>query len=517
MDNNNDNNQGKTKSTNNAAIEPEVSKASEHSQEPPTQELPNKGTKASSSTMTNKPTDSSLDSTEKTLDQETKQKAIASKPSSVEKAAVGGNLAEPPTNTQKASAKESPPSKNVVPETSASETLNNSETTDNKVAATLKEPKEKVVSGAGSFIKILLVLLLLVLLSIAAVGGWWFYQLQQKKPSLKQSLAGQNVTIQQLEGRIQQLEKSTVNDSDARLRQQQHSQSQQAATDQLVSQLELKINSHARRIRELSTSSRADWLLAEAEYLIRLSNQRLITERDTKNATALLLTADEILRDLDEVDLFPVREALAHSITALRIVSRVDREGLYLQLNALSKQLIRLPLVTIPHDDSVASSQALNADGAAESGQVESVQAEDKNWQDQLRQGFNHALAVAGDLVRVRRSDVPPAPLPSVSEDQRLRYNLAILLEQAQLAMLRGEQVIYQESLAKARGWVESYFDLNKSAIQLMEQLAELEQKKVVQELPDISEGSEALRDYIDGWHKRHTVAPLESTQAGEQ
>ncbi|MEH6467142.1 MAG: uroporphyrinogen-III C-methyltransferase, partial [Porticoccus sp.] len=281
-------------------------------------------------------------------------------------------------------------------------------------------------------------------------------------------------------------------------------QNQQAALSQATSELQLNINSHARRLRELSTTSRTDWLLAEAEYLIRLANQRLLTERNTKNAIALLITADEILRDLDEVDLLAVRGALAKGITALRMSSGVDREGLYLQLKALSEQLVQLPLI---------APELLEGDRVT----LETESVTDDGWQGQLLQGFYRAVDGVGELIRVRRRNAPLEPLLSPEEDQFLRHNLGMMMEQAQLALLREEQAVYQASLAKAKKWLGDYFDLNEGAKQLVEQLSQLEQQNIVQQLPDISGGLEALRDYIDSRHKRHSLDSAEEPNGEQQ
>ncbi len=365
-----------------------------------------------------------------------------------------------------------------------------------------KTPAQKKSSGSGSLVKAILILILLLLLAVAGGAGWWFYQLQQQEPvvnTVQQNLESQQQEIKRLEQRL-----------DNERREGQSQQQSQAALNQSISDIQLNINSHARRLRELSTTSRSDWLLAEAEYLIRLANQRLITERNTKNATSLLVTADGILRDLDEVDLLPVRKALAKSITALRSARMVDREGLYLQLSALSEQLVNLPLMAPELDEEESSDIETEVIETDENGSIS------EQWRERLYQSFNSALESASDLIRVRRRDAPLEPLPSVEEDQQLRHNLAILLEQAQMALLREEQAIYQASLEKAQAWLNNYFELNESAIPLVEQLALLEQENVVQQLPDISEGLEVLRDYIDSWHKRHTVQQSDEDQTGE-
>lgn len=382
---------------------------------------------------------------------------------------------------------------------------------DTKSAEKAKTTKPKMAntkaSGGGGLFKIIVVLLLLLILAAAGAAGWWFYQQQQQAPAVEQGLVDQQQSLKRLEQRL----------NDERSERQSQQQAQ-AGLSQSINDVQLKINSHARRLRELSTTSRNDWLLAEAEYLIRLANQRLITERNTKNATVLLVTADGILRGLDEVDLLPVREALAKSITALRSAQMVDREGLYLQLNALSEQLVNLPLIEPELEKGAIPDEA--GVSAAVNEESESLS---QNWRDQLLQGFNAALDSASDLIRVRRRDTPLEPLPSVEEDHQVRYNLAIMLEQAQMALLREEQAIYEVSLQKAQQWLNSYFELNDSAAPLVDQLSELEQENVVQQLPDISEGLEVLRDYIDSWHKRHIVqkSPIVEksgeAQAGEQ
>lgn len=409
--------------------------------------------------------------------------------------------------SEQESSKKEPLKKELSDAAKASEEKKASEQvkTDEKSAEKAKLTKPKTAntkaSGGGGLFKTIVVLLLLLILAAAGAAGWWFYQQQQQAPAVEQNLADQQQNLERLERRL----------NDERSERQSQQQAQ-AGLSQSINDVQLKINSHARRLRELSTTSRNDWLLAEAEYLIRLANQRLITERNTKNSTSLLITADGILRDLDEVDLLPVREALAKSITALRSAQMVDREGLYLQLKALSEQLVNLPLIEPELEEEDAGGTSVDGTPVNEDSGLLL-----ENWRDQLLQGFNAALNSASDLIRVRRRDTPLEPLPSVEEDHQVRYNLAIMLEQAQMALLREEQAIYEVSLQKAQQWLNSYFELNDSAAPLVDQLSELEQKNVVQQLPDISEGLEVLRDYIDSWHKRHIVQKPGEAQAGEQ
>ena len=105
--------------------------------------------------------------------------------------------------------------------------------------------------------------------------------------------------------------------------------------DQLYS-VKLRLNSQAERILQLGTASRGDWLLSEAAYLIRLANQRLQVERSIENPLAILENVDNIFVQLNDPELIPVRRALAEDIAALRMTSKIDREGIFLEVEAIS-------------------------------------------------------------------------------------------------------------------------------------------------------------------------------------
>lgn len=269
------------------------------------------------------------------------------------------------------------------------------------------------------------------------------------------------------------------------------------AVMQRLDDLELALNGQAGRIKQLSSVTRTDWMLAEAEYLVRLGNQRLVTERNNKNALALLLSADEIIKDIDAVDLLPVRKALAEDIVALRSVDNIDREGLNLRLEALSKQVANLSLLA-PAPEMKDSPLISDVDETA---------IEQPSWQERLSVGALQVWNATKDLIRVRRRNAPVDPILSEDEERLVRLRLDLILEQAQIALMRGNAGVYTSSLASAQGWVEKYFQMNDGqAANIVEQLGELAAQKVSQPLPDISSGLNALRDYIDRWHNRHEV-----------
>ena len=128
------------------------------------------------------------------------------------------------------------------------------------------------------------------------------------------------------------------------MEQQRQQQKLALQLDNQLQNIELRVNAQGKRLVELGSTTRSDWLLAEAEYLARLAQQRLQTERRVKSPLALLQSVDAILTQIDDPNLLQARSAVAADITSLRLTPDVDREGIYLELQALANSVEKLLL-----------------------------------------------------------------------------------------------------------------------------------------------------------------------------
>ena len=225
--------------------------------------------------------------------------------------------------------------------------------------------------------------------------------------------------------------------------------------------------------RELR-SSRQD--IAEAEYLERLAAQSLLMGREVRGALALLEAADEILRQRDDPAFHDARARLAEDIAALRGLAGFDAEGLYLRLAALTASIPALGF-TEPHLP--AAPTASDAPAAA------SEPAD--------------LLARAGALLEryvVIRHDAPSArPTLPLAEEQLLRMNLRLVLEQAKLGLLSGEQRVYAGALADAAELVRGQFGAEPAANRsFLDETVRLAGESVAPDLPDLADSLRALR-----------------------
>lgn len=333
----------------------------------------------------------------------------------------------------------------------------------------------------------LLWVLSLVVAIAAAAGSAYVWQIERQQLQLLQTVQADTAgAIQRVDTQAsdtQQLQRQLDRQNDSANQQQQQLQAQ-------VKVLQQQLVSQQKRLQSLSTTDRKDWLLAEAEYLMRLASQRLLMGKEIKGALELLSAADAIVLELDDSALFPVREALAEDMAALRAAGRVDLEGLYLQLAAVAKQVDQLRLIEMPQLEAVAKE----------------IQRPE-NWQQRLESGFQSALETLNHYIQIKRRDDIYQPLLAPEYEAAVRQNIHLMFEQAQMASLSGKQRLYLDSLSKAKKWLGDYYTLDQQStaavITMIDQLA-LQQVAVT--LPDISSSLRSLKSYLQ---LIHDVKPL--------
>ena len=260
--------------------------------------------------------------------------------------------------------------------------------------------------------------------------------------------------------------------------------------DTLQTQINQRLDSHTQRLRALAGTSRDDWLLAEARYLLRLASQRLLVENSTVGAQALLQSADEILLSVDDLELMPARGAIAAEMIALRLAKAVDRPGIYFQLAALKDQVQALPLIPFRSQNDVIASIAT------------SVEVAPTGWFTRLLTSLKSVFTEIKGFVQIRQHDQAPDLL--ISEQQQLQTinNLMLMFEQAQYSLLHEEELIYRASLEKAQRWWKSYYSHYSEYEVVNHEINKLLNKEITQVIPTINRSTKLLSDYIDQFHK---------------
>ena len=253
--------------------------------------------------------------------------------------------------------------------------------------------------------------------------------------------------------------------------------------EQRINLVEERLAAQNKRLLSMSTTSREDWLLAEAEYLLKLANQRVLIERNAGASVALLTKADAILRDLDDPDLYSLRAAIQDDLIKLKLVEAIDVEGIYLRLGALARQVEQIPFVKNTFEHATETQAGESEDAAPQS-------------------SLKRFLRTLGGYYRIIDDSEKPEVLLPPDASAYLYLNLRMSLEQAQLALLREQQAIYNSSLEQSLRWLNRYFPGSSVSQRFSTELTELLEIKVVRDLPDISASLELLRAYIENLHQ---------------
>jgi uncharacterized protein HemX len=238
--------------------------------------------------------------------------------------------------------------------------------------------------------------------------------------------------------------------------------------------------------RQLGNLQQRDtrWLNAEANYLMRLAQQKLQLEADLASTALLLRTIDSLLAEQNGMLVETARQNLADDLRALQNTRLPDRV-------ALSQRLIML-------SDSV---EQLSLAGSRQESYQERVQGQ---WQDTsvaMREGswLDAGLALLRSIFVWREWDEAPSEMLPPQQETILKQQLQLQLEQAQLAMLQGDELIYRQVLALAIRSMQRYFESdNERSRQLVAELERLQAVELQVALPDLSATASLIQQLAD-------------------
>jgi uncharacterized protein HemX len=241
------------------------------------------------------------------------------------------------------------------------------------------------------------------------------------------------------------------------------------------------------RIHDLLNRTRGDWMVADAEYMLNVANQRLNLVGDLKTALGALSAADDRLRDSGNPGVFKVREQIAREISALKGLKTVDIVGIFAKIKVLEKQVAEIQ-VFLPHSGKVSS----NVDP-----KEAKPQAEDTDYGiGSIDNLLGSALADLKGMVTVRRTDREFDAILYPEQVQMIREKLKLKLEIVRLALVEHDSALYSQNLQAAKDWLKTHFLLEDSATKKF--AAELDELAVVGleiAYPDISGSLKLLQN----------------------
>lgn len=304
------------------------------------------------------------------------------------------------------------------------------------------------------------------ILVILAIGGGLYYYTNQQASKLSvenQSLKSELTQLQQLQNTYQQRFDNIDSLFNSQKQIIEKLQNERQTTDNQLQDLQT-------RFAAISSADVKSWLLAQADFMVKMAGRKLWNDQDVVTAVSLLKGADSSLAEMNDPSLLEIRRAINEDISSLAALTKIDNDGTILQINQLANQVDNLRLADLERNGS-----PMDKDDETISGSL-------SDWKQNLSKSWKSFM---DDFITIRRRDTEAVPLLAPSQDIYLRENIRSRLLIASQAVPRHQTEIYQQSLEAVSTWVRAYFDTSDpSTTAFLDTVSELEKQPITLTMP---------------------------------
>ena len=303
----------------------------------------------------------------------------------------------------------------------------------------------KKKSSGNGLLWFVVIILFLIVLGMAGAGYW--YYMQQQSAS-KDSESALQTTTSQL-NTIERERAGLVASIDKVARTNQTLESTVAELKAQNEKLSLQAESTLEQLNNMEGRRPADWLIAEADYLVRMAGRKLWLENDVRTAILLLVNADKRLKSLADPSVLPVRANLAEDIQTLQQLNPVSQSSVALALTGMIAQIDKLPLDTFEKPEDANAEDTTLSESA-------------DDWQENLAKVWR---SLVNDFLTIKTIEGPVEPVLSLEAQFLAKEQLRLQLMHAQTAALQGDAGLYGQSLQYAQTLIIEKFDTEKSQV----------------------------------------------------
>lgn len=333
-----------------------------------------------------------------------------------------------------------------------------------------------------------------IAIAIAIAAGIGLYGLN------KQQATRQNATTSELSGQLAALQKAQESQKSELegIIKQQADQLSQAKHEQET--LTKQLDELQQKVAVISGSDAKTWLLAQADFLVKLAGRKLWSDQDVTTAAALLKSADASLADMNDPSLIGARRAITDDIATLSAVSQVDYDGMILKVNQLANQIDNLRLADNNDDDSPMDSDS------------DELSSSISEWRVNLQKSWQNFM---DSFITVRRRDETAVPLLAPNQDIYLRENIRSRLLVAAQAVPRHQEETWKQSLDNVSTWVRAYYDTDDATTKaFLDEVDKLSQQSITMTVPETLQ-SQALLEKLMQTRVRNLMVQPAVTAGG--
>lgn len=351
---------------------------------------------------------------------------------------------------------------------------------------TTPQPENTDKKKAGNKTSLALSAIAIAIAIAAGIGLYGLYGLN------KQQASRQNETTSELSSQVAALQKAQESQKSELegIIKQQAEQLNEAKHQQET--LAKQLDEVQQKVAIISGSDAKTWLLAQADFLVKLAGRKLWSDQDVTTAAALLKSADASLADMNDPSLIGARRAITDDIATLSAVNQVDYDGMILKVNQLANQIDNLRLADNNDDDSPMDSDS------------DELSSSISEWRVNLQKSWQNFM---DSFITVRRRDETAVPLLAPNQDIYLRENIRSRLLVAAQAVPRHQEETWKQSLDNVSTWVRAYYDTDDATTKaFLEEVDKLSQQSITMTVPETLQ-SQALLEKLMQTRVRNLMA----------
>jgi uncharacterized protein HemX len=316
------------------------------------------------------------------------------------------------------------------------------------------------------------IIILLIVIGLAGAGFYLLQGLRDQQKDLGGEVKGEmSKQLSDYQAQLTAIQSQLANVSREVSSKDEHFNKTLADFSQLheekLQSTQKELNESIQQIQRQLGKTRGDWLIADAEYLLSVANERLHLIGDTHTTLEALEAADQRLRESGDTGVIKVREKIAEEITIIKNITVPDIIGIYVAIQSQQDHVDQLTLL-------------LPFAGKAPVAATKENVSEDKGLLDALG---------------VKYSEQPIEEILTAEEAKFIYEQLRVKLEMVQLALVQHNEVLFQSGLADAKKWVELNFTKNTASSNFIADLDKYSAIKIHGDFPDISLSLKMLKD----------------------
>lgn len=223
--------------------------------------------------------------------------------------------------------------------------------------------------------------------------------------------------------------------------------------------------------------TRGDWLLADAEYLLTVANQRLHLVGDVTTTREALEAADQRLRESGDAAVFKVREQIAKEIALLNGATVPDIVGIYSGIQHLQDAVESLS-VFLPHAGKQPEKPEANSDLSEHGHEI-----------------LNTVAKQLEGYVVLRHTEQQVNAILTPEEAHFIKQQLKVRLEMIEIALVQQNDTLFSSSIADAKQWLKKNFAENQQTDKFVAELDKLANVQIRSQYPDVSGSLKLLKD----------------------